>query len=135
MKSKVNPLLTLDQAGVSVWSDYIRRGWILDGDMRRLIINDGLKGLTSNPTIFEKAIGGSADYDRTIEPLALADKPVLEIFETLAAEDIRMAADLLYPVYERTGGADGYVSLEVHPHLVVSPTGVLADLAPREAKV
>ncbi len=111
-----NTIQELQALGQSVWYDNISRGTIESGELGRLI-DLGVSGLTSNPTIFEKAISGSTDYDTAMLELARADKSVDEIYETLAVEDIRSAADLLRPTYDRTNGADGYASLEVNPHL------------------
>src|SRR3712207_850395 len=90
---------------------------ITGGDLRKKIEEDDLRGVTSNPTIFEKAITGSADYDEQLRRLVQAGRGVGEIYEDLVAEDIGHAADILLPVYERTGGLDGYISLEVNPAL------------------
>ena len=106
----------VQRLGQSVWYDNIRRGLIKSGELQRLI-DLGVTGLTSNTTIFEKAIAGSTDYDEALLELARQGKDVLEIFEALAVEDIRVTADLLSPIYNRTKGRDGYASLEVSPHL------------------
>jgi transaldolase/glucose-6-phosphate isomerase len=111
----MNPLRQLQQHGQSVWLDYIRRDLITSGELQRLVEEDGLRGITSNPTIFEKAISGSSDYDEAIQR-ALAADPAMEsdaLFEKLEVEDIQLAADVLRPVYDATGGADGFVSIEV----------------------
>jgi transaldolase len=115
----MNPLLQLRAEGQSVWLDYIRRDMLQDGRLSRLVHEDGLRGVTSNPTIFEKAIGGSADYDRAIMTALDADPRVSakRLFERLAIDDIQHAADVLRPVYDETDGADGFVSLEVAPDL------------------
>ena len=113
----MNPLVQLRDAGQSPWYDYIRRGLITSGELQALIENDGLMGMTSNPSIFEKAIAGSADYDEAIMRLASMVTSVKEIYERVAIQDIQDAADLLRPVYERSEGRDGYVSLEVSPEL------------------
>ena len=115
----MNPLKELAAQGQSIWLDYIRRSLILSGELKRMVDEDGLKGVTSNPTIFEKAIAGSADYDETLRAM-LAKDPNIEVgklYEPLAIEDIQMAADVLRSVYDATNGDDGYVSLEVSPHL------------------
>jgi transaldolase/glucose-6-phosphate isomerase len=104
------------EQGQSVWLDYLRRGMVRSGELQSLI-DDGLRGMTSNPTIFEHAIGGSSDYDDQLRNLATAPKTDLEIFELLAFEDVRLAADLFRPVYDATEGQDGFVSLEVSPTL------------------
>jgi len=115
----MNPLKELNQHGQSVWMDYISRKMITSGDLRRLIDQDGVTGLTSNPAIFEKAIDESADYDDELKKLLDADAGIQApaIYEKLSVDDIRMAADTLRPVHDRTRGADGYVSIEVSPRL------------------
>jgi transaldolase len=106
----------LAQAGQSLWYDNIRRGMIESGELASLVA-DGVVGLTSNPTIFEKAINGSDDYDRAIEELIAAGQRDEQAYLALVTEDIRGAADILRPVYDSTEGADGYASLEVSPKL------------------
>jgi transaldolase len=115
----MNPLRQLAKLGQAVWLDYIRRKLLVEGGLRRLIEEDGLTGVTSNPSIFEKAIGGSDDYDAAMAELLDKDRRMTagELFESLAIEDIRMAADQLRGVYDASGGADGFVSLEVSPYL------------------
>lgn len=115
----MNPLKELLKQGQSVWLDYIRRDLVRRGELKRLVEEDGIRGVTSNPTIFEKAIAGSTDYDEALRAM-LAQNPQTEVeklYEPLAIEDIQMAADVLRPVYDESDGADGYVSLEVSPHL------------------
>jgi len=115
----MNPLRQLAEQGQSIWLDYIRRSLIRSGELKKLIEEDGLRGMTSNPTIFDKAISGSTDYDMALRAL-LADNaqaPAEELYERLAIEDIQMAADVLRSVYDETHGDDGYVSLEVSPYL------------------
>ncbi len=107
-----NPLFKLQKLGQSVWMDYIDRQMINSGELQRLIEDDGLKGVTSNPAIFEKAIAGSRDYDYAIRALALAGKTTEEIYQALTVEDVQRAADLLRPVYDRLDGKDGFVSLK-----------------------
>ncbi len=114
---KTNPMVALGNAGQSPWLDYIERGLIASGGLARLVSEDGIKGVTSNPTIFEKAISGGHEYDAQIQALAAAGTAVLEAYTAIAVEDIRRAADVLRPVYDATGGDDGYVSLEVEPAL------------------
>ncbi len=114
---KTNPMVALGTAGQSPWLDYIERGLIVSGGLARLVSEDGIKGVTSNPTIFEKAISGGHEYDAQIQALAAAGAGVMDAYAAIAAEDIRRAADVLRPVYDATGGADGYVSLEVEPGL------------------
>lgn len=112
-----NPLLGIQQCGQSVWLDYLRRGMLVSGELSRYIDEDGLRGMTSNPTIFEKAIDGSDDYTSAIRALAQKGRTAREMYETLTVEDVRQAADTFRPVYEQTDGGDGFVSLEVSPHL------------------
>ncbi len=116
----------LAELGQAIWLDYIQRDFIASGALQKLI-DQGLRGMTSNPTIFEKAIAGSQDYDQEISQLARQGKSDLEIYEALVIADIRQAADLLRPVYEATQGADGYVSLEVNPQLANDTQGTLAE--------
>ena len=121
-----NPIQQLNQLGQSVWYDNIRRAFIKSGELARLI-QLGVSGLTSNPTIFEKAIAGSTDYDDALAELAEAGKSLNEIYESLVIEDIRSVADLLSPIYDRTAGADGYASLEVSPHLAHDTEATVAE--------
>jgi transaldolase len=111
-----NPLMKLEELGQSVWLDYIRRDLIKSGKLGRLIKEDGLRGMTSNPSIFEKAILESHDYDEAIRAQALEEKDAKAIYETLSVQDVQSAADEFRSVYDRTSGRDGYVSLEVNPH-------------------
>ena len=115
----MNALKQLSEQGQSIWLDYIRRNLITSGGLKRLVEEDGIRGVTSNPTIFDKAISGSTDYDDALRALLAADQqaPAGKLYEPLAIEDIQMAADVLRPVYQATRGDDGYVSLEVSPHL------------------
>lgn len=114
----MNPLKNLADYGQSVWLDYIRRGLITSGELARLIQEDGLKGVTSNPSIFEKAIAGSTDYAAALDELrGRPDLGAMGLYEHLAVRDIQDAATVLRPVYEATGRRDGYVSLEVSPTL------------------
>jgi len=112
-----NPLVELQNYGQSVWHDNISRDLINSGKLKRLIDEDGLRGVTSNPTIFEKAINGTSDYDAPLKSLLADGKDVKEIYEALAIEDIQRAADLFRPIFNETGGQDGFVSLEVSPKL------------------
>lgn len=122
-----NPLLELEALGQSVWIDFIRRGMNSSGELRRLIEQDGVSGVTSNPSIFEKAIAESHDYDDAIHALTIQGKKAMEIYERLAIEDIQMVADLLRPTYERTDRQDGFVSLEVSPALAYDTTGTIEE--------
>jgi transaldolase/glucose-6-phosphate isomerase len=124
---KSNPLIKLHSFGQSIWLDYLRRGMLVSGELQQLIDEDGLMGMTSNPSIFEKAIGGSHDYDEAITALALEDKSVEEIYHILTVEDVQHAADIFRPVYDKTEGVDGYVSLEVSPHLAHDTEGTIAE--------
>lgn len=112
-----NPLLRLNELGQSPWLDYITRDLISSGELERLIAEDGLRGMTTNPTIFQKAVAGSEQYDADIERLARAGKSAAEIFETIAVADVRNACDAFAPIHEATGGVDGKVSIEVAPAL------------------
>lgn len=117
-RSKENPLKALLGFGQSVWLDYIRRSLISTGELARLVKEDGLRGMTSNPAIFEKAIAGSTDYTQALDELAKRkDLDAKGIFEQLAIRDIQDATDVLRPVYEQSKRRDGYVSLEVSPYL------------------
>ena len=122
----VNTIRQANQLGQSIWYDNIGRGMIESGELQQLI-DLGVSGLTANPSIFEKAISGSSDYDDALLRLASEGKSVNEIYETLAMSDIRAAADLLRPAYDASGGADGYASLEVNPHLAGDTAGTVAE--------
>src|ERR1700730_16601715 len=123
-----NPLQELHKYGQSVWLDYIRRSLITSGELKRLIQEDGLGGVTSNPAIFEKAITGSTDYaDALLELQKRKDLDAVAIYEILAIKDIQDAADTLRPVYERTNKRDCYVSLEVSPFLAHDTEGTIND--------
>src|SRR5436189_5126360 len=110
-----NPLVQLQKLGQSPWHDNIRRKLLTSGALKKMVKDGDITGLTSNPTIFEQAIAKSDDYDTEIEKLALKGKSADEIFDALAVEDIRAAADVFAPVFKRTGGNDGHVSIEVAP--------------------
>ncbi|MBU1910351.1 MAG: transaldolase, partial [Verrucomicrobia bacterium] len=124
---KNNPVQQLRTLGQSVWLDYIRRDLIASGELRRLIEEDGLRGMTSNPAIFEKAIVDSHDYEDDIRAMALEGKDAKAIYEALSQRDVQSAADEFRPVYERTDGKDGYVSLEVNPHLAHDTHGTIQE--------
>ena len=121
-----NALQETRRLGQSVWYDNIRRGLIASGELKGLI-ESGVTGVTANPTIFEKAIAGSTDYDDALMSLVREGKGALETYEALAMEDIRAVTDLLRPVYEGTKGADGYVSIEVSPSLAYDTEGTVAE--------
>jgi transaldolase/glucose-6-phosphate isomerase len=124
----MNPVKALENHGQAVWLDFLARGFVAKGELKKLIDSDGVKGVTSNPSIFEKAIGSSDEYDAPIgEALKKADRPVAELFEHLAVEDIQHAADVLRPVYEHLHGHDGFVSLEVSPYLAMDSKGTIAE--------
>jgi transaldolase / glucose-6-phosphate isomerase len=122
-----NPLRALQVFGQSVWLDYIRRSLITGGELRRLIDGDGLRGLTSNPAIFEKAVTGSSDYRAVLERPDARMLDPKALYEQLAVQDIRDAADLLRPVYDETSRRDGYVSLEVSPLLAYDTAATVAE--------
>jgi len=121
------PLLQLDALGQSAWLDYIRRGIMEDGELERMIAEDAVRGVTSNPAIFEQAIGRSDDYDDDLALLAAEGAEAMEAYEELAIDDIQRAADLFRPIFEESGGADGFVSLEVSPELAHDTEGTLAE--------
>lgn len=122
-----NPLRDLHRFGVSVWYDYVSRSLISSGQLKRLIEDDGVRGVTSNPTIFEKAIGGSSDYDDAIRRHARPGQAPAELFEKLAVEDIQAACDEFRALYDEAKGLDGFVSLEVAPSLARDPKGTVAE--------
>jgi transaldolase len=115
--NKENPLKLLGMLGQSIWMDYIRRDLMVSGELRRLIEEDGIRGMTSNPAIFEKAITGSDDYDEDIRAQALLGKDIETIYASISQHDVQGASDEFRSLYDRTDGEDGYVSLEVNPHL------------------
>lgn len=131
----MNPLVKLQDYGQSIWYDNIERRLLTGGGLAQMIAEEGVLGLTSNPTIFEKAISGSHDYDSEISALGAAGNDVLHIYEELTIDDIRRATDLLRPVYDRTQGYDGYASLEVSPHLAFDTEGTVAEARRLFAKV
>jgi transaldolase len=122
-----NALLGLQKYGQSVWLDYIRRNIILNGDLQKLIDQDGLRGITSNPSIFEKAIGGSNDYTDLLTQLGKQGLPTGQIYERIVVRDIQDSADKLLPVYKSTNRRDGYVSLEVSPTLARDTQGTIDE--------
>ena len=123
----MNPLKALHDYGQSVWLDYIRRSLITSGELQRLVEEDGLRGVTSNPAIFEKAITGSTDYADALKALGHENLDAKALYERLALRDIQDAADLLRPIYEQTRRRDGYVSLEVSPYLAHDTQGTLEE--------
>ena len=123
-----NPLQQLTEAGQSIWLDYMHRKLMEGGELKRLIAEDGVTGVTSHPSIFEKAIGEGADYDDRIKAaMAEADLSPMELYEKVAIKDIQDAADVLKPVWDRTKGRDGYVSLEVSPYLALDTDGTIHE--------
>lgn len=122
----MSKLIELANLGQSIWLDYISRSFITTGELQKLI-DEGLRGITSNPTILEKAIADSSDYDSSLKDLIIANQTVHEIYEALVLEDIGETADLFRPVYETTYGLDGYVSLEVNPSLAYHTEGTIQD--------
>ncbi len=113
----VNSLQQTKALGQSIWLDYMQRNILKSGEITRMIKEDGLAGMTSNPAIFEKAINEHSDYDEAISELAHRGVNTKDIYETLALEDVRWAADLFQPLYDKSNGRDGFVSLEVSPHI------------------
>jgi transaldolase / glucose-6-phosphate isomerase len=124
-KAAKNPLESLHDHGQAVWLDFLARRFITEGGLKKLVEGDGLTGVTSNPTIFNKAIAGSADYDSSLK--TAGDFDIMTLYERLAIEDIQHAADVLRPAYEATKRADGYVSLEVSPYLAMSTEATVAE--------
>jgi transaldolase len=124
---KSNPVLGLESFGQSIWMDFISRGTISSGQLQKWIEQDGVSGVTSNPSIFEKAITGGDDYDESIRTVTSKGIGSDEIFQALAIDDIQRVADLLRPMYDRTDGRDGFVSLEVSPGLAHDTTGTIAE--------
>ena len=123
-----NPLLQLGEHGQAIWLDYLSRRFIADGSLKKLVEQDGLTGVTSNPSIFQKAVAASADYDAALKAAeAEGDCDVVTLYEKLAVEDIQNAADVLRPLYQKTNGQDGYVSLEVSPYLAMNTDATIAE--------
>jgi len=126
----MNPLKALwEEHGQAAWLDYIERDLLTGGGLERLVVSDGVRGVTSNPSIFKAAITGSESYDADIDVFLAAhpDASTTELYEALAITDIQMAADILAPVYETSAGTDGFVSLEVSPHLAHDTAGTEAE--------
>ena len=124
---KKNPLKILESLGQSIWLDYIRRDLMEGEQLIHLIENDGVRGMTSNPSIFEKAIAESTIYDNDIHALAITTSDINAIYEALSQQDVQVAADQFRPLYDRTSGGDGYVSLEVNPHLAYDTLGTIEE--------
>ena len=124
----MNPLVDIRRFDQSLWLDFISRKVLQDGELKKRIDEDALRGVTSNPSIFEKAIGGSADYDTTIAEQARQGKSAEEIYQGLAVADVQAACDLFRPLYDsKNNSSDGYVSLEVSPRLANDTQGTLAE--------
>ncbi|MCI0458167.1 MAG: transaldolase [Gemmataceae bacterium] len=124
----MNPLLQLIRYGQSYWMDNLTRGLIHSGELQERVTEQGLRGVTSNPAIFNKAIGGSHDYDAQIEQLTAAGLTVAAIYERLVVTDIQDACDILRPVHDASDGVDGFVSLEVSPHLAHDTEGTMEEV-------
>ena len=124
---KPNPLVDLTRLGQSIWIDYLDRGRVASGQLERQIKEDGLRGVTSNPSIFEKAITGDRSYDEIIDGLAQKGATPEEIYQAITTEDIQLAADVLRPLFDRLDGRDGFVSLEVSPRLAHDTSGTIAE--------
>src|SRR6266516_3436667 len=124
----INPLLQLKAQGQSVWLDDIDRGQLRSGLFQQLIDEDGITGATGNPTIFEQSISNDTTYDEQMQQLFTEGKNAQEIYEALAMTDVKMVADLLRPTYDRTGGQDGFVSIEVSPYLAHDTAGTLDEV-------
>jgi transaldolase len=127
--SKSNtPVFEAHAKGQSIWLDNISRDLLLSGELRRWVEHEGIRGVTSNPSIFEKAIAKTTDYDPAARALiAQGAIDALDVFEKLAVADIQLGCDVLRPVWEESGGSDGYVSLEVSPHLAHDTEGTIAE--------
>src|SRR3954470_12798378 len=122
-----NRLVEIMKLGQSIWYDNIRRAMLTTGDLKKKVEEDDLRGVTSNPTIFEKAITGSTDYDEQMRALVQQGAGVNDIYEALVLDDIGRGADILRPVYDKTDGLDGYISLEVNPRLASDTQGTIEE--------
>src|SRR4051794_36434592 len=120
-------LAAITAAGTSIWLDQIRRTLITDGELQRLVDEDSLRGVTSNPAIFEKAILGSDDYDETLAEGAARGESTEDLYDKLAIEDVQLACDVLRPVWDETDHLDGYVSIEVNPTMARKGDETLAE--------
>jgi transaldolase len=123
----MSKLIELEKIGQSIWLDYIQRSLLTSGELKQLV-DKGLKGITSNPAIFEKAIAGSNDYDEDLKQLIKTDRTIEQIYEALAFKDIVLAADTLRSVYDSSRGKDGYVSLEVSPELAYDTEKTITEV-------
>ena len=122
-----NPLLTIQDFNQSIWQDDLRRNMILSGELKRLIEEDGIHGVTSNPAIFEKAIAKNPEYKEDIGKFTQQGKSIEEIYQLLTVKDVQMAADQFRPLFDRSDGRHGFVSLEVNPHLAYDVEGTLSE--------
>ncbi|NJK37337.1 MAG: transaldolase [Oscillatoriales cyanobacterium RM2_1_1] len=122
-----NHLIEIENLGQSIWMDNLSRDLIKSGELQQLVTEKGIQGITSNPAIFEKAIKGNAIYDADIEAGIAADKSVLEIYESLVFADIQDACDIFKPVYDRTNGLDGYISIEVPPTMALDTESTIHE--------
>lgn len=122
-----NPLRTIQDYGQSIWLDDLHRKMIQSGELQRLIDEDGLRGVTSNPAIFEKAITGNPEYDEDIQSLAGQGKSIEDIYQALTVKDVQLAADVFRPLYDSSDGLHGFVSLEVNPHLADDSAATIAE--------
>lgn len=127
-RDSMNPVQEANRLGQSIWLDYIRRDLITSGELKKLV-QSGLSGMTSNPTIFQKAIAQSHEYDEALQTIIKTDPDtdIKTIYERLAVEDIQMVADILRPVYDKAGGLDGFVSLECSPHLAYDTDNTIVE--------
>src|SRR5690606_25176542 len=119
----MDPLLELHKYGQGYWLDNLTRGMIRSGQLQKMVQEEGLRGITSNPAIINKAISGSTDYDDQIESLTREGKRVDEVYEAVTIEDVQDACNLLYPVYEESRSVDGFVSIKVSPYLTHGTEG------------
>ena len=124
---KTNPLTKLEALGQSIWLDYIKRDMFTNDKLKKLIVENSLRGMTSNPSIFEKSISDSQDYDKDIQKMSHAKMDVNKIYEALTQKDVQDAADEFRSLYDETKGQDGYVSLEVNPHLARDTQGTIEE--------
>jgi transaldolase len=127
LDTKGNPLLKIQKFGQSIWLDFLRRKMISSGELKGLIKKDGVRGMTSNPSIFDKVITGSHDYGDDIKAFALEGKGAEKIYEALTVKDVQEASDLFRPLYDASGRESGFVSLEVNPHLAHDVEGTVSE--------
>jgi transaldolase len=123
-----NPLIAVQQYGQSIWFDTLSRKLITSGELSRMVEEDGIRGVTLNPTIFEKALAGGTEYDEQIHTLAARGMSEADIYLQLVDTDIRAAADILRPIFDRSKGSDGYVSIEVSPMVAQDTPGTIKEV-------